>query len=108
MPTRLGGLAGPALGEVTERARRLNEEKIARSISDDRRIYRITVTNATAGTLVRHDLREELIPTVQALGLNNRVAVLSVAPGQAVLRNVGAAVSCQTVVIFERLTRERR
>lgn len=96
------GLVGPAMGVLTERAQRLNSEAIARRFAEpDRRVYRVTVTNAAAGTEVRHDLRQSLIPQVTALGLANRVAVLSVDTGVAVLRNVGAAVPCECVVVFE-------
>lgn len=96
------GLVGPALGVLSERAQRINADAIARRFGEpDRRIYRVTVTNGTAGTEVRHDLRQALIPQVTALGLNNRVAVLSIESGAAVLRNVGAAVECDCVVTFE-------
>lgn len=98
-------LTGPAAD--TERARRTNDPLTERALSDlaEYRVYQLEVTNATAGTEVRHDLREAIIPLCQALGTTNRIAVLSVAPGVAVLRNVGAAVPCQAVVRFERLTR---
>lgn len=99
------GLVGPALGVLSERAQRINAEAIARRFAEpDRRVYRVTVTNAAAGTEIRHDLREELIPLVTALGFNNRVVVLSIASGRAVLRNDGTSgAPCECVVIFERL-----
>lgn len=99
-------LTGPAAD--TERARRTNDLLTERALNDlsDYRVYQLEVTNATAGTEVRHDLRgEAIIPLCQALGTTNRIAVLSVSPGAAVLRNVGAAVPCQAVVRFERLSR---
>ncbi len=96
------GLVGPALGVLSERAQRINADAIARRFAEpDRRVYRVTVTNSLLGTEVRHDLRQEIIPLVTALGQLNRVVVLSVDEGKAVLRNLGAAVPCECVVVFE-------
>lgn len=96
------GLVGPVMGVLSERAQRINSEAIARRFAEPgRRVYRVTVTNAAAGTEILHDLRQEILPQVTALGLANRVAVLSIESGAAVLRNVGAAVPCECVVVFE-------
>lgn len=98
-------LTGPAAD--SERARRTNDPLTERALSDlaEYRVYQVEVTNATAGTEVRHDLREAIIPLCQAVGTTARVTVLSVAAGVAVLRNVGSAVPCQAMVRFERVTR---
>jgi hypothetical protein len=99
-------LLGP--GADSQRNARLDTPRLQQSIdaAAEVRVYQIEVTNATAGTTVQHDLRESLIPLCQAVGLNNRIVVLSIAEGRAVLRNVGAAVPCQCVVRFERVTRQ--
>lgn len=98
-------LTGPAAD--TERARRTNDPLTERALNDlsEYRVYQLEVTNATAGTEVRHDLRDTIIPLCQAVGTTARVTVLSVAPGVAVLRNVGSAAPCPTVVRFERMSR---
>jgi hypothetical protein len=99
-------LLGP--GPDSVRNGRLDTPRLQQAIdaAAEVRVYQVEVTNATAGTVVSHDLREAIIPLCQALGATNLVAVLSVAEGRAVVRNVGAAVPCQCVVRFERVTRQ--
>jgi hypothetical protein len=53
---------------------------------------------------VRHDLREALIPILQAVGAGNQVRVVSYDVGRAVLR-VTAGATCECLVKFERLTK---
>lgn len=98
-------LTGPAAD--SERARRTNDPLTERALNDlaDYRVYQLEITNAAAGTEVRHDMRATIVPLCQAVGTTARIAVLSVGPGIATLRNVGSAVPCQAAVRFERVTR---
>jgi hypothetical protein len=98
-------LLGP--GTDSQRNARLDTPRLQQSIdaAAEVRVYQVEVTNAAAGTLVRHDLREAIIPVCQAVGAANRVAVVSYTVGQALLRVV-AGVSCECVVRFERVTRQ--
>lgn len=94
---------GPAAD--TERARRYNDPLTDRALTDEQgryRVYRVTVVAAT-DLVVRHDLREALIPTLQAVGAANVVSLVSYAVGQATLR-VTAGTTCECLVRFERLT----
>jgi hypothetical protein len=99
-------LLGP--GPDSARNARLDTPRLQQAIDavSEVRVYQVEVTNLGAGTVVSHDLREAIIPLCQALGTTNRVAVLSVAEGRAVVRNVGGVAPCQCVVRFERITRQ--
>lgn len=95
-------LTGPT--DDPERARRTNDRLTEQALAEtDRfRVYSVTVVSGT-DLVVRHDLRESLIPVVQPVGVGNIVQVVSYDFGRAVLR-LTAGASAECLVKFERLT----
>lgn len=98
-------LTGPA--QDPERARRFNDPLTERAITAEQeryRVYKVTVTNGT-DLVVRHDLREALIPLLQPVGATIQMRVVSYTAGRATIRNITAGTTAECLVRFERLTR---
>lgn len=98
-PPRLTGPSPDA-----ERARRINDPLTERALDQllDFRTFELAIQPGT-DLVVRHDLRQSLIPLVAVVGVGNIVQIVSVGVGSATLRQT-AGTATRVRVRFERVT----